>query len=962
MPIPRFLTPLLDRFARRASPLIDLQHTQFIAARAARPTRLGPELPAFPDFYQLTDGRLLADTGKAQLFVGRDPQGLQKVIKFCCFPQDSAEDAARYEEMANALQASFAETFFLPVDRVAGTCQHPLDATKYGFAYQMPFCVHGSLADHAANGFASQHETVAVAMATLIPLVLLQDQGIAHGDIKPTNILYWKGENASSLRTQDGLRLVLADFGASLDLRHGARAERDARQGTFRYCPPEALAGALPTHADDMWAWATTVIELFLPSSSRNQRVESDRPITMDDVPEQAMPHWLASVLQRCRQRNPGDRPSADAVLDTFAEHWEIVRHKGSSSRTTGKPALASPLIHTELSMRRPTGTQMRITAGIDIDIATAAQLLETRTESGMQRAITLLHKALVDDGAERCLLDQFLDNMWLPVYDRNPQNNADRIYVPIPNSSLREGVQLYLNALIEKVHWHFDKSTLDILEQLVHRMHQASCYEQVQALGPDLVRALATVNQPEIAADVLGTLNDQEHSAQIVLQTRAQAFMAGGAFVDAVNHRALALRTSGGDVEIREIIEYAILVAACGGSVGTLAAGVEEMMQCPAYKVAAETLQFHLAVAYLAGEEGLSALRAQGQILKSGAYVSGATSIAELWLASACLSRLGEQTLAVRIAAAALDDPRSLLGTQRAFRAALESILGRTPLPPDPGSRVRSALAAARAAASAGNLEQALGAFVALLKDTTLPAETLVEIAKEAGGLFDHHALHHEELQVYAQLFSSLGRSECAGVERAAMRLAVNELATMKQLERWDDLVAMAARRSAFFAQFSTEAIGPEAARFEWYVCHGLDALGRHPEVVTQCDRVVSACIKWETEETRMILQQALRYKGATLSQLEREEEEAQAYLQYFELLAKDPADLEDASSRIEVRLFLVLLLLRQGRREEARAHVDAAEDEYAAVAGGLTQRAVGSMASLRELRQALIREMLGR
>ncbi|MBA5607387.1 protein kinase [Duganella sp. FT3S] len=961
MPIPRFLTPLLDRFTRPAAPLIDLERMQFIAARPAHSGQLGPVLPPFPDFYKLMDCRQLADTGKAQLFVGRDPEGLQKVIKFCRFPRSPEEDSPRAEEMANALKMSFSEAYSLPVDRVASICQHPLDAATYGFAYQMPFCIHGSLADHAAHGFASQHEAVAVAMATLIPLLLLNDQGGAHGDIKPSNILYWGGENASS-RTQEGLRLVLADFGASIDLRHRAGTERDLRRGTFRYCAPEALAGALPTHADDIWAWATTVIELFLPAALRDQRTENHRPIKLDDVPKGAMPDWLASTLQRCRDQTPRDRPSADVVLASFLEHWEVVREQGVSQRARGKPALVNPLIDTEVSMRRSTGTRLYVNSGIDIEIATAGQLLMSGADSGTQKAIDLLYKALVDDGAERCLLDQFLDNMWLPVYSRTAKENAHKIYLPVPNSSLREGVQLYLNALIANVHGHFDKSTLETLEQLANRMHGARCGEQVQALGPDLVYAFATINRPELATDALDLLNDQQHTSQTMLRARAYAFMARGAFIDAVNHFGLALRVSDGEVEIRQIIEYAILAAACGGRLGTLAAGVEEMMQSPTYKMATETLQFHLAAAYLAGDEGLSVLHAQAQILKSGAFMSRATTIAELWLASACLLRLGEPALAVRCASAALHDPRSLLGTQTAFRAALESVQGGTALIPESSANETIPLAVARAAASAGNLEQALSGFIALLKDTELSAATLVEIAKEASELFDRHKRHHEELQVYAQLFSSLERCACTGAERAAMRLAVNELATLKQLGRWDDLVALAACRSVFFASFSTEANGPEAARFEWYLCHGFEELGRYPEVVTQCDRVISLCRRWETEETRAILQQALRYRGATLSQLGREEEEAHTYLQYFELLALDPTDQEDASSRIEVRLLLVLLLLRQGRREEALTHIVAAQEEFAAVPAGLTSRAVESMSSMQALLKTLMQESHGR
>jgi len=146
----------------------------------------------------------------------------------------------------------------------AATCVAVLPLAQSSLAEAIP---SGSLASEASR--------YALSRDILAALDYLHALGIAHGDIKPSNIL----------RLHHGW--VLADFGCALDasrqhitwfaeedetrqvcgtvsVHHCLQAERD---GPFSaYFPPERLLGHSqhPTTAGDIWAWTCTLAEATL--------------------------------------------------------------------------------------------------------------------------------------------------------------------------------------------------------------------------------------------------------------------------------------------------------------------------------------------------------------------------------------------------------------------------------------------------------------------------------------------------------------------------------------------------------------------------------------------------------------------------------------------------------------------------------------------------------------------------
>jgi len=153
-------------------------------------------------------------------------------------------------------------------------------------------------------------------------IAYLHQNSIIHGDLKGSNIL-----------VSDTEEPLLCDFGlASLD-EGASRADSMSilRAGSYQWMAKELLMAEIPglavSRASDIWAFAMVVIEILttkLPfpdlthpgmlvvlfgSGRRNRQVRPKRP----DMPECSDALW--SLLGRCWQDDPKDRPSSAEVL-----------------------------------------------------------------------------------------------------------------------------------------------------------------------------------------------------------------------------------------------------------------------------------------------------------------------------------------------------------------------------------------------------------------------------------------------------------------------------------------------------------------------------------------------------------------------------------------------------------------------------------------------------------------------
>lgn len=137
--------------------------------------------------------------------------------------------------------------------------------------------------------------------------------GIIHRDIRPGNIM----------RTRDGERVVLTDFGLAGILETGAEATRLTGAGEIlgdvRYAPPEQLSGETVQPGSDIYALAITAYELV---TGKGPFPDSEKPaqlikahMTGEPRPLRELRPGTSVVLEdaliRCLQKRPEQRPSA---------------------------------------------------------------------------------------------------------------------------------------------------------------------------------------------------------------------------------------------------------------------------------------------------------------------------------------------------------------------------------------------------------------------------------------------------------------------------------------------------------------------------------------------------------------------------------------------------------------------------------------------------------------------------
>jgi serine/threonine protein kinase len=221
---------------------------------------------------------------------------------------------------------------FLREARLAARIQHPNVVAIHrvgelagdGTPYLVMEYIDGRTFDDilAADGPMPEAEVRHVIGEVCTALAAAHDLGIIHRDVRPGNIM----------RTRDGGRVVLTDFGVAGILETGGEAvtrltSAGQIMGSVGHAPPEQLTGDTIRPGTDIYALAVTAYELltgagpFPDAKTMAQQVRAH--LTGEPTPlrqlRPAATLQLEDLLRRCLHKQPDQRPSAGTLARRLA-------------------------------------------------------------------------------------------------------------------------------------------------------------------------------------------------------------------------------------------------------------------------------------------------------------------------------------------------------------------------------------------------------------------------------------------------------------------------------------------------------------------------------------------------------------------------------------------------------------------------------------------------------------------
>jgi eukaryotic-like serine/threonine-protein kinase len=181
-----------------------------------------------------------------------------------------------------------------------------------------------------------------LAVGTATALTAIHGAGVVHRDFKPANVLLGP----------DGPRVV--DFGIARLI--DAATITSGLIGTPSYVAPEQLAGARPTSAVDVFAWAVTMI---FAATGRTAFGADAVPAVMHRILYEepdltGVPPALLPVILQCLDKDPGRRPSARDILLRLVDPSA---QQPNATRAGAEPGAPAALLADSVPAHMPTHT-----------------------------------------------------------------------------------------------------------------------------------------------------------------------------------------------------------------------------------------------------------------------------------------------------------------------------------------------------------------------------------------------------------------------------------------------------------------------------------------------------------------------------------------------------------------------------------------------------------------------------
>ncbi len=200
--------------------------------------------------------------------------------------------------------------------------------------------VHGpDLHRHLTErGVLSLPEAAVIGRGVADALTAIHAAGIIHRDLKPANILLDHGGAHPQPK--------LVDFGIARMLAGSRLTARSSVVGTPQYLSPEAISGAEPTPAVDVYAFGIALYELFTgaPPFSGDQLLQVLNQHMYQEPPwPPSIPPQILGLLRAMLAKNPQARPTAPEISRIMNE---LLRSPGPNWQPApALPAVAGPAV-----------------------------------------------------------------------------------------------------------------------------------------------------------------------------------------------------------------------------------------------------------------------------------------------------------------------------------------------------------------------------------------------------------------------------------------------------------------------------------------------------------------------------------------------------------------------------------------------------------------------------------------
>jgi serine/threonine protein kinase len=203
----------------------------------------------------------------------------------------------------------------------------------------------------------------------------INERGIVHRDVKPSNILLGGG--------RAGVTVKLADLGIASAPDRTRITSSGAVLGSLSYMAPEQLSDAPATRAIDVYALAAVTFEVLSGVKARREgnvvalahAISTQAPPSLQEAWPGA-PRGLDAVLRRAMGRDPRQRPRSAGEL---VARLRTAREPEGTVQL-GRPATARPLLaFDEPARRRPrTGVIAAALLGLAVIAAAVVALLSS--------------------------------------------------------------------------------------------------------------------------------------------------------------------------------------------------------------------------------------------------------------------------------------------------------------------------------------------------------------------------------------------------------------------------------------------------------------------------------------------------------------------------------------------------------------------------------------------------------